>query len=229
MWWSILDVKGIFSIGWYALWVWGIVIVSALFSCKFSSQFIFLLSLFFLFCLLYVSIPPQSESSGFGFGEDAPQTWNCGPHLHNSSDGTLGNDVLLLCGAELPRTIGWGITACLGGEFSASGLSILRRAGAGILFPFGGIGHDLATNKFVEAGTVLDHGVESLVGGMADVAVAETLGSRDVGCCSIGGLLQLGINGPLPPWSFCIEELGTSWIFSLGTLYIVNGIGVVWQ
>ena len=99
-------------------------------------------------------------------------------------------------------------------------------AGVGISFPFGGIGHDLATNKFVEAGTVLGHGVVYLVIGMADEAVAEALDSRDVVCCSIGGLLQLGISGPYPPWSFCIEELGTSWIFALGTLYIVNDIGV---
>ena len=98
--------------------------------------------------------------------------------------------------------------------------------GAGILFSFRGIGHDLATNKLFEARTVLGHGLVSLVRGMADVAVAETLGSRDVGCCSIEGLLQLGINRPSAPWGFCIEELGTYWIFALGTLYIVNGIRV---
>ena len=90
-------------------------------------------------------------------------------------------------------------------------------------FPFGGTGHDLATNKYVEAGTVLGHGVASLVGW---VAVAEALGSRDAGCCSIGGLLQIGISGPSSPWGFCIEELGISWIIALGTLYIVNAIGV---
>ena len=87
-------------------------------------------------------------------------------------------------------------------------------AGAGILFSLGVIGHDLATNKFVEAQTVLGHGVTSLVGGMADVAVAEALDSRDVGCCSIGWLLRLGVNGPSSPWGFCIEELETSWIFA---------------
>ena len=32
--------------------------------------------------------------------------------------------------------------------------------------------------------------------------------------------------GLLPAWGFCIEDLGTSWIFVLGTLYTVNGIGV---
>ena len=79
---------------------------------------------------------------------------------------------------------------------------------------------------FVEDGTVLGHGVASLVGGMADVAVAEALDSRDVGYCSIRGLLRLGINGLSPPWGFCIGEVGTSWTFALGTLYIVNGTGV---
>ena len=68
-------------------------------------------------------------------------------------------------------------------------------AGAGISFSFGGIGHDLAINKLVEAGTLFGHGVTSLVGGMADVAVAEALDSRGVGCCSIRGLLRLQING----------------------------------
>ena len=98
--------------------------------------------------------------------------------------------------------------------------------GVGISFPFGGISHDLATNKFVEARTVLSHGVSSLVSGMAEVPVAETLGCRGVGCCSIGGLLRLGINGTSPPWAFCIEELGTCWIFALGTLYTINGFSI---
>ena len=102
-------------------------------------------------------------------------------------------------------------------------------AGAGMWFLFGRIGHDLATNKFVEAQTVLGHGVATLVGGMADVAVAEALGSGDAGCCSIGGLFQMGISRPPTPWGFCIEELGISWIFALGTLYIVNGIRIGWQ
>ena len=99
-------------------------------------------------------------------------------------------------------------------------------AGTGMSFLLGQIGHDLATNVFVEAGTLLGHGVASLVGGMADVAVAEASGSRDAGCCSIGGLLQMGISRPSSPWGFCIEELGISWIFALGTLYIVNDIRV---
>ena len=100
------------------------------------------------------------------------------------------------------------------------------KAGIGISFPFGGICHDPVTNKFVEAGTVLGLGVSSLVFGMIDVTVVEALGCGGVGCCSIGGLLRLGINGTSPPWGFCIEELGTSWIFALGTLYTVNGIEV---
>ena len=208
------------------MWAWRIVIVSALFSCEFSSQFIFLLLLFFPFCLLYVSSSSQSESSGSWYWVDCAQTGHCGPHLHNSSDDTLGNGMLLLFGAELPRTTGWGITAYFGGTFSASGLFILCMAGTGMSFLFGEIGHDLATSKFIEAGTVLGHGVASLVGGMADVAVLEALDSRDAGCCSIWALLQMGISGPSSPWGFCIEKHGNSWIFALGTLYIVNGIGV---
>ena len=84
------------------------------------------------------------------------------------------------------------------------------KAGIGISFPFWGISNDLATNKFVEARTVLGHGESSLVSGMAHVAVAGTLGCRGVGHHSIGEPLWLGIDGPSPPWGFCIEELGTS-------------------
>ena len=80
------------------------------------------------------------------------------------------------------RVIGWRIAACFGGALSALGLSsILMKAGVGISFPFGGIGHDLATNKFVEARTVLGHWVSSPVSRIIDVAVAEALGCRGVG------------------------------------------------
>ena len=145
---------------------------------------------------------------------------HCGPPTHNSSDD-------LLFWAELPWTIGQGIAACFDGALSELGLSsILMKAGNGISFPFRGIGPDLATNKSVEAGTVLGHGVSSLVSGMAAEAVAGALGFKGVGCCSIRGLFRLGINGTSFPWGFCIEDLGTSWIFALGTLYTVNGIEV---
>ena len=100
------------------------------------------------------------------------------------------------------------------------------KAGIGISFPFGGIGYDLATNKFVEARMVLGHKVLSLVSGIANVAVAEALGCKGVGCCSIRELLRLGINGTSPSWGFCVEGPETSWIFALGTVYTVNGIGV---
>ena len=73
-------------------------------------------------------------------------------------------------------------------------------AGAGMSFLFGQISHNLAANKFIEAATVLGHGVASLIGGMADVAVVEALGSSDAGCCSIRGLLQMGISRLSSPW-----------------------------
>ena len=72
---------------------------------------------------------------------------------------------------------------------------------------------------------MLGHGVSSLVGGMATEAVAGALGCKDLGCCSIRGLFMLGINGTSPSWGFCVEDLRISWIFAMGTLYTVNGIG----
>ena len=51
------------------------------------------------------------------------QMGHCGPHLHNSSDGTFGTDMVFW--VELHRTIVQGIIAYFGGAFSASGLSIL--------------------------------------------------------------------------------------------------------
>ena len=89
------------------------------------------------------------------------------------------------------------------------------------LIPIWGIHHDLATNKLVEAGTVFDHGVSSLVSRAADVAVPV-----GVGCFfSIGGLLWLGVNGPSLSWDFFIVELGISWTLGLDRLYTVNGNG----
>ena len=104
------------------------------------SQFIFLPLLSFPFCLLYVSIPIfflPTRIFWLWYGVDCAQTGHCGPHLHNSSHGILGNDVLLLLGAELPRTIGQEIAACFGGAFSALGLFILSMAGAGMSFLWG--------------------------------------------------------------------------------------------
>ena len=185
---------------------WGIVI---------SFQLVFPLLLFILLCFLSLSIL-FLESSDFMFGVDYAQMGHWGPHPHSSSDD-------LLFWAELPRTTGQGIAAFFGGALSALGLSpIVMKAGIGISFPVGGISHDLARNKFVEARTVLGHGVSSLV----SEAVAGALGCKGVGCCSIRELFKLGIDGSSPPWGFCIEDLGTSWIFALGTLFTVNGIGV---
>ena len=66
---------------------------------------------------------------------------------------------------------------------------------------------------------MLGHGVSSLVSGMAAEAMAGALGCKGVG-------FWLGINGT-SPWGFHTEDLGTSWIFAVGILCIVNGIGVV--
>ena len=65
-------------------------------------------------------------------------------------------------------------------------------AGSGILFSFRQIDYDLAPNKFVEARTVLGHGLSSLVGGMADVEVDEALGSRGVGLLFHQRIIEVG-------------------------------------
>ena len=79
---------------------------------------------------------------------DCAQMGHYGPHPCNSFDGAFGIDLLFW--AELPRTIGHGVTACFGGTLSALGLSsILMKAGIGISFPFRGIDHNLATNNLL--------------------------------------------------------------------------------
>ena len=76
------------------------------------------------------------------------------------------------------------IAASLGGVFP-SDFSILTKVGVGTSFTLGGIGHDaLATNTFVEVGTVFGHGVLSLVGRAVNAAVVVALGC----CCAVGGL-----------------------------------------
>ena len=108
----------------------------------------------------------------------------------------------------------WGVSVCFGGALSVLGFSsILMKAVVSMSFPFGGIDHDLATNKFVETRTVLGQGVSSLVSGMAAEVVAGALGCKGVGCCSIRGLVGLGINGTSSSsWDFYIEDLGIFWI-----------------
>ena len=157
------------------------------------------------------------------FGTDCTQMGNCSPiHTH----------LLLTCcfGLIYLGPMGWGLLPAFGRTLSASVLfSILMKAGMGISFPFRGIGHDdLATNKFVEAGAMLGHGISSVVGGMEAEVVAGALGCTGIGCGSIGGLFGLGINGTSPSWSFHIEDLGTSWIFAVGILCTINGIGYTW-
>ena len=83
----------------------------------------------------------------------------------------------------------------------------------------GVIGHyALVTNKLVDAGIVFGHGVSSLVCG----AVAVTVTS---GCCALGGLSPLGMEGSSSPWNF-IGRLGISWILLWARLYTIIGIGV---
>ena len=131
----------------------------------------------------------------------------------------------LLFSSNLFCTIAWGIAASFGGVFSFD-FSVLTKVGVGTSFTLGGIGHDdLATNKFVEAGTVFGHGVSSLVGGAVNVTVVVALGC----CCAVGGLLQLGWMGFLPPgtsllWGWGFLEL---WIGSDCTLSMV--LGLAWE
>ena len=113
---------------------------------------------------------------------------HCGPHPYASSAG-------LFWGLFSIRA--WGIAACFGGVFF-SAFSVLTKVGIGTSFTFGGIDHySLVTNKFLEASIVSGHGVSSLVSGAVDVAVVVALG-----CCAIGGLLHLGVNGLSSPWNF---------------------------
>ena len=78
-------------------------------------------------------------------------------------------------------TITWGMAVPLGGVFS-SAFSVLVAVRASI----GEIGQDaLASNRFVEAGMVLDHGVCSLFCGAVAVTAA-------LGCCPTRGLLLQG-------------------------------------
>ena len=116
-------------------------------------------------------------------------------------------------------TIVWGIAASFGGVFT-SVFSIWRKVGLGASFTFGGIGHDaLATNKLAKAGIVFGHGVSSLVSGAVNLAVVVAMG-----CCAIGGLPQLGVNGLYSSWHFLVG-LGISWTLFWDILYTVNGIG----
>ena len=104
------------------------------------------------------------------------QMGQCSPHLHSSSTGLLHWDLF--------NTSVLGIAATLGGT---SAFSILTTVGVSV----GRIGQDaLASNRFVEAGMVLGHGVFSLFWRVVTVAAAS-------GCCS-WGLLQLWVNGPSP-------------------------------
>ena len=74
-------------------------------------------------------------------------------------------------------SLGKGSLPALVGPFLHWVSLVLMKAGTGISLPFERMGHDMATNTLVEARTVLDYGVSSLVGGMADEAVAKALDS----------------------------------------------------
>ena len=127
----------------------------------------------------------------FVFGLDFLQMGHCGPHSHASSAGLLFWDLFSI------RV--WGIAACFGGVIS-SVFSVLTKVGVGTSSILGGIGHDaLATNIFVEASIVFVHGVPSLVSGAVDVAMIAALG-----CCTLRGLSQLGVNGLSSSWNLLV-------------------------
>ena len=140
----------------------------------------------------------------FGIGVDLAQMGQCSPHPHISS--------------ALPWrglfTIAQRMASILGGIFSSAFL-VLMAVGTSV----GGIGQDaLASNKFVEAGMVLGHGVSFLF----CRAVAVTAVS---GCCSSWELWQMGVEGPSISWSFLVGQvipLNLPW----AKLYTVTGIDV---
>ena len=86
----------------------------------------------------------------------------------------------------------------------SSAISVLMNMGVWVSFR--GIGHDgLATNKLVEAGMVFCQRVSSLVCGAVAVVVA-------LGCCTLGELSPLGVEGASSPWNLLIGELWISLI-----------------
>ena len=124
----------------------------------------------------------------------------CSLYLHSSSAG------LLLWG--LFNTKAWGMAAILGGT---PVFSFLTTVGVSV----GEIDQDaLASNKFVEAGIVLGHGVSSLF-----------CGAAATGCCLSWGVIQLGVEGFSSSWGFPVGY-GISSNFPCARLYTVTGMDV---
>ena len=122
---------------------------------------------------------------------DFVQMGQCGPHPYISS--------ALFWGGLF--TIMWGIAAIFGGVLS-SAFSILMNMGVEV--SLGGIGHDaLATNKLVETGMVFGQGVSSLV-------CRAVAGVVALGCCTLGRLSPLRVEGPSSPWNLLTGGLGIS-------------------
>ena len=116
---------------------------------------------------------------------------------------------LLLSG--LFRTIAWGMAATLG-QTSVSSISTV---GVSV----GGIDQfALASNRFVETGMVLGHGVSSLTW------MAVTLGVAS-GCCLCWVVLQLGTEGISSTWGLPVGQ-GIPSIFPCAKLYTVSGMDV---
>ena len=106
-------------------------------------------------CWLSCLSPFQSSMSS---SSPFLQMGQCGPHVHFSSIG------LLFC--SLGKVIAWGMAVTLVG---ASAFSLLTE---GVCV--GGIGQSaLALNRFVEAGTVLGHGVSSLTWKVGALGIAS--------------------------------------------------------
>ena len=117
-----------------------------------------------------------------------------GPHVHFSFTG------LLSCG--LGKIIAWGMAATLDGTSAFSILTVgVHIEGTGQ--------STLASNRFVEAGMVLGHGVSSLTWKVGALALV-------LGCCLCWGGMQLGAEGFSSTWGLGPScGVGNSFKFAL--------------
>ena len=116
-----------------------------------------------------------------------------------------------LTAAKFPgiKGAGWGIIVSLGAfsVFEGSDSIIFCIAGIGLSSLLGGNSHDLAINRFADAGTVLGHVVGPLdgmdiIGSMAGVTVAVILGIRVADLLFHQGNFVNWDLGLSLPWSF---------------------------